>query len=124
MKTFYKITGIIFIIGCFFFLKSNYTEIETYHNGHIISATIIYVPNCVTTKVPCNIKFSYNEKEYVKRIGVLSSKELNEGDIIKLKTNKENSAFLYENENPINELTSTILLSLFGIFLIYMGFKK
>ncbi|GAO31936.1 hypothetical protein JCM15548_14350 [Geofilum rubicundum JCM 15548] len=53
-----------------------------------------------------------------------SCKELKEGDVIKLRTNKENSVFLYENENPYNNATSFIVLFLFGVFLIYMGFKK
>lgn len=124
MRTFYKIAGVVFIIGCFFFLQYNYKELETYKNGHIVNVEVIYVPNCFTTKQHYNIKFTYNEKTYAKQIGVLSCKELKEGEIIRLRTNKDNSVFLYENENPYNELTSTIILLLFGVFLIYYGFKK
>lgn len=124
MKVFYKITGIVFIVGSLFFLKYNYKELETYHDGHVIRAIVIYVPDCFTTKKHYNFKFTYNEKTYAKEIGVLSCKELNEGDTIRLKTNQDSSVFLYERENPYNEMVSIIILILFGVFLIYMGFKK
>jgi len=124
MKTFYKISGILFIIGCVFFLKYNYKELETYKNGKIISAKIIYVPNCLSGKRHYYLKFSYNERIYPKRIGGGLCDKLKEGDIIKLKTNEDNSVFLYEYENPYNNMISFILLFLFGVFLIYMGFKK
>lgn len=124
MKIFYKISGIVFIIGCLFFLKYNYKELEAYHNGYVIEATVVYVPDCFTTKKHYNIKFTYNGKTFAKEIGVLTCKELNEGDTIKLKTNQGNSVFLYERENPYNDMVSFILLFLFGVFLIFMGFKK
>ncbi len=124
MKTFYKIAGIVFVIGCIFFLKFNYRELVTYKNGYIVNVKVVYVPNCFTTKWHYNIKFEYNGKIYAKGIGVLSCKELKEGDIIKLKTNKDNNIFLYEHENPYKNMSSLILLFLFGVFLIYMGFKK
>lgn len=124
MKTFYKIAGIGFIIGCLFFLKYNFIELETYHDGHVIQAKVIYVPDCFTTKKHYNIKFTYNGKTYAKEIGVLSCKELNAGDTIWLKTNKDNSVFLYERENPYYDMVSFILLFLFGIFLLYMGLRK
>ncbi len=124
MKTFYKISGVVFVIGCLFFLKNDMEQIETYHSGHLVNVTVVYVPNCITTKTHYNIKSTYNGKKYAKQIGGLSCRELNEGDTIRLKTNQDNSVFLYERENPYNERFSTIILLLFGIFLIYMGFKK
>lgn len=124
MKAFYKISGIIFIIGCFFFLQYNLKEIETYYEGHVIIATVTYVPNCFTTRKHYNIKFAYNGKIHAKEIGVLSCKKLKEGDNIRLKTNQVNSVFLYEQENPFNDMVSIIFLLLFGVFLVYMGYKK
>ena len=124
MKTFYKISGVVFVIGCIVLLKSNYEVIETYHSGHFVNVTVVYVPNCITTKAHYNIKFTYNGNTYAKQIGVLSCRELNEGETIRLKTNKDNSVFLYEKENPYNDRVYFIILFLFGIFLIYMGFKK
>jgi len=124
MKTFYKISGVVFVIGCLFFLKNVRELIETYHSGHFVNVTVVYVPNCITTKAHYNIKFTYNGNTYAKQIGVLSCRELNVGDTIRLKTNKDNSVFLYESENPYNDRVYTIILLLFGIFLIYMGFKK
>lgn len=124
MKTFYKITGVIFILGCSLLLKTSYEEIQTYRSGHMISATIRYVPNCISTKKHYNIKFIFKGKEFGKEIAGLQCKELKEGDIIMLKTNQDNSIFLYEHENPYKNLSSFVLIFLFGILLIYMGFKK
>jgi hypothetical protein len=61
MKLFYKIAGIIFIIGSVFFLRYNFDEIDTYKNGIIIDAKVVYVPNCFTTKQHYNIKFIFND---------------------------------------------------------------
>lgn len=124
MRIFYKIAGVVFIVGCFFFFQYNYKELKTYHNGHIVYATVTYVPNCLTTKKHYNFKFAYNGRTYAKKIGVLSCRELSEADTIKLKTNRDNSVFLFENENPYNDMVSFVLLFLFGVFLIYMGYKK
>lgn len=124
MKTFYKISGIVFIFGCFFFLKYSFKEIETYYGGHVIIATVIYVPNCFTTKKHYNIKFIYNGKTYAKEIGVLSCKKLKVGNSIRMKTNQDNSVFLYEQENPFYDMVSIIFLLLFGVFLVYLGYKK
>lgn len=124
MKNFYKISGIVFVVGCLFFLKYNYRELEAYKNGYYVIATVVFVPDCFTTKRHYNIKFNYNGKLYAKEIGVLTCKELKEGDVIKLKTNNDNDVFLYEHENPNENLVSIILLFLFGLFLIFMGFKK
>jgi hypothetical protein len=124
MKTFYKISGVIFIIGCLFFWKFNYRKIEIYKSGTIINARVVFVPNCFTTKRHYNFKFEYKGKIHAKQIGVGSCKDMNEGDIIKLKTNDDSSIFLFENEYPYNDTIAIFLLFSFGIFLIYMGFKK
>ena len=124
MKTFYWITGVVFIIGCFFFLKTNYKKLETYQKGYFVNATVVFVPDCITTKSHYYIKFNYNGRIYAKEIGVLSCRELNEGEIIRLKTNQENSFFLYENENPYNDTVAFVVLFFFGVFLIYKGVKK
>lgn len=124
MKTFYKLSGVIFVIGCFFFLKSNSRVIETYENGEIVIVKVIFVPNCISGKKHYNFSFNYNGKNYAKKIGGGLCDELKEGDFIRMRTNKKNSVFLYENENPYYNLISIIILFLFGVFLIYYGFKK
>jgi len=124
MKTFYKIAGFIFMIGCFCFLKDNQHNIETYKNGKIVNVKVVYVPNCIGGKPHYNFRFSYNEKIYAKRIGGGLCDELKEGDIIRMKTNEDNSVFLYESESPYNDFISTLLLLLFGVILIYKGFKR
>jgi hypothetical protein len=124
MRTLYKIAGMIFILACLLFLKYNYKEIITYKNGTTINALIIYVPNCISGKPYYHLKFSYNETVYPKRIGGELCDKLKEGDIIKLKTNDDNTVFLYEHENPYNNAIYFTLLIFFGLFLLYMGFKK
>jgi hypothetical protein len=124
MKTFYKISGILFVFGCIFFLKYNFQELKTYKTGYIVEAKVVFVPVCLTTRGHYNIKFIVNGNIYAKEIGTILCKELKIGQTIRLKTNSENSVFLYENENPYKNMFSSILLFLFGIFLIYMGFKK
>lgn len=124
MKNFYRIAGIAFVIGCIFFLKYNFRELEVFKNGYIVNATVVFVPDGYKIKKHSNIKFNYNGKIHVKGIGFLKSKELREGDIIRLKTNINNDVFLYEQENPYINTFSFIMLFLFGIYLIYNGFKR
>jgi len=124
MKTFYKISGIIFIICPLLLFVFNFKEIKTYKNGIVIDAIVVFVPNCLTTKAHYNFQFRYEGKIYAKQIGVLTCRQLKEGSVIKLKTNANHTVFLYLNENPFKNSVSFFILNLFGLFLIYMGFKR
>jgi hypothetical protein len=124
MKIFYKIAGIVFVFGNMLLLNHSYKEIRTSRTGYFINAKVIFVPNCFANSRHYNIKFEYNGKTYVKSIGFGSCKELNEGDVIRLKTNIENDVFLYEFENPYTNTISFGILLIFGFYLLFMGFKK
>jgi hypothetical protein len=124
MKLFYLISGLLFTFGSLIIIKYQLPAIETYKTGNLIEAKVLYVPNCITTKIHYNMKFEYNDNIYAKEIGGLRCKELNVGETLKLKTNSNNSVFLYENENPYSNLISSFVLLGFGLFLLILGLKK
>lgn len=114
----------IFIVGSFLLLPYKLKKIETFKYGYDVEVKVQYVPNCITSKAHYSIKFEFENRIYAKQIGVLSCKELNEGDILKLKTNQDHSVFLYQYENPYKDLYSLIILSLIGIGFIIWGILR
>jgi len=121
MKTFAIISGLIFIAGSFFLLPHQLKNIDTYKYGYDVEVKVQFVPNCITTKAHYNIQFEFEGKIYSKQIGVLSCKELNVGDLLRLKTNRDHSVFLYQYENPYHDLQALIILAIMGLGFIIWG---
>jgi hypothetical protein len=113
-----------FVIG----LKNYYDDAKVKKYGEIITVTITHVPTCIGTKTPHHFRFEYidNEElfEYSKRVGVNRCGELYEGMKIKLKADLKTKNFLYLNENIEINFYSSILLGLFGMFLIIKAIFK
>jgi hypothetical protein len=109
-------------------IKNYYEDSKVKKNGQIITVTITYVPACIGTKTPHHFRFEYIDNgeifEYSKRVGVNLCNELYEGMKIKLKADLKTKNFLYLNENITINLYSSILLGLFGIFLIIKAIFK
>ena len=106
-------------------------KIDSYNvqqHGELISVKVLYVPNCIGTKMKYNFRFQYIEngviKEYSKRIGGGLCDQLLVGQELKLKANLEKMIFLYENEDVRSEFIAMGLLGLASTLCFIFGFKK
>ena len=124
MKSFAIISGLIFIVGSLFLLPYKLKKIDTYKYGYDVEVKVNFVPNCITSNAHYNIQFEFQDKIYAKQIGVLTCRELSVGDLLKLKTNRDHSVFLYQYENPYFDLQSLVILGLMGLGFIIWGILR
>jgi len=127
-KTIYIIGGIVFGILSLIGLRFKIDSYNVQQQGELISVKVLYVPNCIGTKIKYNFRFQYMEngviKEYSKRIGGGLCNKLLIGQELKLRANLEKKIFLYENEDVRREFVAMGLLGLGSILCFIFGFKK
>jgi hypothetical protein len=114
MIRFYIISGVLIVIGSFFFVIDDLGKVDTFRNGKIIKVRVINVPNCISGKRHYYFKFEYNGKTHSKDVGAKFCDELKVNSFIDLKTNDEQTVFLYPKENPFSEIVSGAILFFFG----------
>ncbi len=125
MKWFYKIAGVLIVVGSFFFVRYDLSKVDTFRNGEIIQVHVIQVPNCISGKRHYYFKFEYNGKIHSKDVGGKFCDELKEDSYIDMRVNEEQTVFLYPKENPFIDMAAGAILFSFGVALILMGlFKK
>lgn len=123
MKLFYLIGGAIFMLGSIILAQNEFRDLKVYKSGHFVTAKVVFVPQCRTTNGHYHFRFEHNGVVHVKSIGVGLCKQLKRGDLIKLKTNAANSIFLYENEDPHDDLIACLFLFLAGALIFIYGLK-
>jgi len=73
------------------------------------------------------IKFEYQGKRHVEKIMSvkgLTCESLENKGILELLTDDKYEKFLYPEYNPYKQLFLGLLLELFGIYMLYLGFSK
>jgi len=120
----FLLSFIVVLIGLVGLIRSK-DEIETLRHGEKVEVTVTYVPTCLfNINVYYHIKFEYKEKEYSKSVGTKLCGQLQVGDKLTLIYNEKKTIFLFENEKPIWQVISSILLFLLGLFGIYYTNKS
>lgn len=114
---------IISIIGLFRIIEKK--EIQL--NGKEIEVRIVDIPvSCKESSkwLKPYFKFEYNNKKYSKNIKGKYCKILENSRIIILKTNSDNSIFIFPDENINRELIWGIILLVIGGLCCFKGLKK
>ena len=116
IKRLLKIASVLIIIISFVLIPQAFKEFDTQKNGTLTTITVFSVPiSCdISSKnIKAYFEFYIENKKYSKNFD--GHCDLKPGDKIKLITNNDNSIFLFEDENPIYEIISVLLILLFGI---------
>ena len=129
MKTFFKVMGLIFTIGNLFLFKANIEEIRIMKAGHLVPVKLIKCSYDLERwgHRDIYIKFEYKGKVYVEKIMSvkgLTCEDLKQRDTLKLLTDDKYERFLYPEYNPYKQVFSGLLIELFGIYILYLGFSK
>ena len=129
MKTFFKIMGVIFTVGIPFILKTNVEEIRIMKEGYLVPVKLIECSYDLERwgHKDIYIKFEYKGKIHVEKImGIngLTCEDLKQRDTLKLVTDDKYERFLYPEYNPYSQLFYGLLIELFGIYMLYLGFSK
>lgn len=101
--------------GIIYLIKIDFDKFKILEKGQKIEVTITDIP--VTCKVSnkslkAYFKFSYKEKEYSKNLKDKYCSTIKTGDKLNLITNKEETIFLYPDENVNRNLISLTFLFL------------
>lgn len=91
----------------------------------IVNMIIVDKPySCIFSKTKHFAKFKYNGKIYSKRIGVSFCNKYRIGESVEMKYLKNYNEIMYPDEKTIYEFISMVSLSVFGLFMIFIGIKK
>ncbi len=114
----YKIGGVILILISFVISFNNYKKFDALHNGKEVEVIITNIPvSCEVSNKSLKpyFKFSYNQRIYTKNIEGKYCDILKNTRTLKLKTNFDNSIFVYTDETLIMDYITIIILLLIGI---------
>lgn len=114
----YRIFGIILILISFAISFNSYEKFLAIHNGNEIIVTVTDIPvSCkVSNKtLKAYFRFEYNGKSYTKMIKGKYCNSLKINKKITLKTNNNNSIFVYPEERLTMQYISIIVLFLVGL---------
>ena len=122
----YKIFGII-LLGISIAISFNsYKKFDAIHNGKEVEVTIINIPiSCEVSNKTLKpyFRFSYNQKQYTKNIEGKYCNTLKQMKTLKLKTNSDNSIFVYIDENLTIQYITILLLAFIGILFLLKNNK-
>ncbi|TYA74819.1 hypothetical protein [Seonamhaeicola marinus] len=116
-----KISALILVFIALAITINSYKKFNTIHKGKEVEVVIVNIP------VSCDVsnknlkpyfKFSYNGKVYIKNIKGEYCDILKKTKTLKLKTNSDNSVFVYLDESLIMEYVAVIFLLLISVFLL------
>lgn len=95
-------------------------------NGKEIEVRIVEIPvSCTTSskELKAFFRFEYNNEKYTKNIKGSYCQTLKIGHFVKLKTNSENSIFVFTDENINTEFISGFMFLSLGLVCGFKGFK-
>lgn len=127
LKQLYIIGGIIVLFMSLVPLKHKISSYKTQIYGETINVKVTSVPEYYSD-VNYYFKFQFEDNGNVKEIPKLYFPKycgnLIVGQELKLKTNKDKTIFLYQNEDVRTEFYALSILGLFGVTLFIVGLKK
>ena len=106
---------------------SSYKKFDTIQNGKIVVVNVIDVPiSCELSNrtIKSYFRFSYDGKEHTKNIKGKYCDVLKKEKQIKLKTNSDNSVFVFLDENLMMQYITIISLLGIGSFFLIKKNKK
>jgi hypothetical protein len=126
MSKIYIVIGVIFAIGSIFFIKQGVLEerqIETF--GTIVTMEIVKIDgSCIGTKSKYSMKVKYQDKIFLKPIGGSYCEKHRVGDKVKMKYLEGRNTVLFPYESVTSQIVSSVLIGIFGLYVIYLGFKE
>ncbi len=126
MKKILTFGGIIIIVISLVISYNNIKQKNTELYGKLVSVEIIDIPitcEISSKRIKAFFKFRYNNKIYSKNLKDEYCEVVKTNRTIKLKTNSDNTIFIYPNENINQEILSNILLLAFGCLIFYKSRK-
>lgn len=126
MKKILTFGGIIIIVISLIISYNNIKQKNTELYGKLVSVEIIDIPitcEISSKRIKAFFKFRYNNKIYSKNLKDEYCEVVKTNRSIKLKTNSDNTIFIYPNENINQEILSNILLFAFGCLIFYKSRK-
>lgn len=127
MDKFLGKVGVLIVIISIFLLIKNFEKLSVYTHGKEVKVDVVDIPiSCDTSNknLKAFFRFKYKDNIYSKRIVGKYCDLLKNTKTLSLKTNSDNTIFVYQDEGICSELYSNIVLMFIGIFIIYKGFKK
>jgi hypothetical protein len=115
-----KFLGKILILVSIILFIGIYKKINIYFNGELVEVKVTEIPiSCdISTKsLKPHFKFYFKNNTYSKNLKGDYCKNVNVNDVIKLKTNKDYSSFIYPDEKFAFQTVSAFILIIFGIFM-------
>ncbi len=116
MKLIKIIVGIIFFVGPLFWIPNFIDQYRIERFGEIVEMEITKMPS------PCSyrgfVHFKYRERSFSHGVGKLCGSSFT-GDIVKMKYLDGVDKTLYPDERVWHQLLSILIISGFGLFLIF-----
>ncbi|WP_417872682.1 hypothetical protein [Xanthomarina gelatinilytica] len=123
----YKIGGALLILISLAICINSYKKFDAIQNGKEVEVRVIDVPvSCEVSNrtLKSYFRFEYNDKEYTKNIKGEYCDILKRAKTINLKTNTDNSVFVYPNEKLTMQYITVFSLLIIGIVFLFKKSKK
>lgn len=117
--------GLVMFIGSIILFFVNYDEINVYRNGKIVKMQIEKLPrSCIGAKVRYFVTYSYNGQLYNKSTRGDFCEKHHVGELIDMKYLEGSKKILRPNESAIMNLASCVALSLLGLAISIIQWRK
>ena len=123
MKISYILIGLIFIVGSCFFAQDKLINLKIKNEGEQIRIPILSRTNHGFGTNNYFIKVKLKNDIISHRVSSGFYEKHLTGDTIEVKYLKDYDRILLLDDNIITEFLSTAILALFGLYVIYLGFK-
>ncbi|WBX70344.1 hypothetical protein [Tenacibaculum retecalamus] len=124
----FSIAGIIMTFISIMITIPEFENKEILENGKTVNVLIEKIPDYCEKKSTRDILvvfFKFKSKTYTRNVSEKWCEKIRIGEIIQMKSNMDESEFIFtwESEKKQNsEIGSGIILSIFGLFLIFKGY--
>lgn len=117
--------GVIFVIGSIFLVNEKFEEQKIQIFGIIVTMEIVEIDgSCIGTKAKYGMKVKYQDKIFYTPIGGNYCQKHKVGDKVKMKYLEGKDTVLFPYESVTSQINSSILIGVFGLYVIYLGFKE
>ena len=119
------IAGFIIFIAPFFFIGNSFDRYNVKVKGHLVKMRIEKLPaSCIGAKVPYFVTFNFEGQFYDKQTRGDYCDKHHVGEIVDIQYLEGSKHILFPEEPALFDLLSCGILSLFGLFLIIIQWRK
>lgn len=118
------IVASVLLVGCVFLLSGELNNLEIQKTGKRVEVRIVDVRQNSGNRNSSYFRFEYLGKVHIKNLIASQSDYVLNHKTIVLKTNNENSDFLFEDEDVTSEVGAIVLLMLVLAFCVFKGLRK